>query len=186
MAVQTREAIDDIWRKVQRLADFAHGAAAAIGDDVGGHGRAMFAIAAIDLLDHALATVAAGKVQIDVGPCLSAFAEEAFEEQIVGDRIASGDAEAVADDAIGRAAAPLHKNVILAAIVRDVPDNEKVAGEAEAPDQVELEVQLLEHLCAEMGITRPRSGKGHCAQKGIHRFAGRHRIFWKFVAEILE
>ena len=74
----------------------------------------MFAITAIDFLDHALATVAAGKVQIDVGPCLSAFAQEAFEEQIVGDGIAGGDAQAVAHDTIGRAAAPLHENVVLA------------------------------------------------------------------------
>ena len=95
----------------------------------------MLAVAAIDLLDHAFAAVAAGKVQIDVGPCLPAFAEEAFEEQIAGDGIAGGDAEAVADDAIGRAAAPLHENVVLAAIVRDIPDNEKVAGEAQAADQ---------------------------------------------------
>jgi hypothetical protein len=74
----------------------------------------------------------------------------------------------------------------LAAIVRDVPDNEKVAGEAEAADQVEFEVQLLEHLCAEVGIPRSRSGEGHCAQERIHRFARGHRVFRKFVTEIFE
>ena len=57
----------------------------------------MLAVAAIDFLDDALAPIAAGQIQIDVRPRLSAFAQEPLEEQIAGDRIARGDAEAVAD-----------------------------------------------------------------------------------------
>ena len=77
-------------------------------DDVGSHGRAMLAVAIDQTSRHALATVAAGEVQIDVGPCLSAFAKEAFKGDCCG-WIASSDAEAVAHDAIGRAAAPCIK-----------------------------------------------------------------------------
>ena len=98
-------------RQVQRLADLAHGAAAAEGDDVRRHGRAVPAVAAINLLDDALAPVAARQIEIDVRPALAAFAEEALEEQVARDRIDRRDAEAVADRAVGRAAAALHQDV---------------------------------------------------------------------------
>ena len=43
----------------KRLADFARGRLAAIGDDVRGHRRAEFAVALVDVLNRALALVAA-------------------------------------------------------------------------------------------------------------------------------
>ena len=67
--------------EAQRLAHFARGRAAAIGDDVGGHGGAELAVALVDVLDDALALVAAGQVEIDVGPLAALFREEALEEQ---------------------------------------------------------------------------------------------------------
>ena len=75
------KALQHILAEIERLADFAHGAAAAIGDDVGGHGRAVPAVAAEDFLDDLLAPVAAGQIEIDVGPALAAFAQETLEEK---------------------------------------------------------------------------------------------------------
>src|SRR5947208_8643807 len=58
--------------KSQRLAHFAVGHAIAIGDDVGGHGGAAFAVSLVDVLNDFFALVAAGEIEIDVGP-LAAF-----------------------------------------------------------------------------------------------------------------
>ena len=71
---QIGKSVDDVVGDVQRFADFARGAASAIGNDVGGHGRAVFAVTAINFLDDALTPVAAGQVDVDVGPALAAFA----------------------------------------------------------------------------------------------------------------
>ena len=77
--------------EAQRLAHFARGGAAAIGDDVGGHGRAQLAEALVDVLDGALALVAAGQVDIDVGPLAALFGKEALEQQVHAHRIDGGD-----------------------------------------------------------------------------------------------
>ena len=77
-----RKAIENIRRKIQRLADLARGAASAISDDVRGHGRAVFAVTPVNFLDDALAPIAARQIEIDVGPAFPAFAQETFEDQI--------------------------------------------------------------------------------------------------------
>ena len=99
----------------QRLAHLARGAAAAIGDDVGGHRRAEPAVFLVDVLDDALAAVAARQVEIDVGPLAALLRQEALEQQIHRDRIDGRDPEAVADGAVGRRPAPLHEDVLLPA-----------------------------------------------------------------------
>ena len=109
-----REAIDLTVVEAERLAHFARGAAAAIGDDVGGHRRAVLAVALVDVLDHALAPIAARQIEIDVGPLAALFGQEALEEQLHADRIDRRDAEAVADGAVGRRAAALHEDVAAA------------------------------------------------------------------------
>ena len=81
--------------------------ASAVGDDVGGHRRAVLAVALVDVLDDALALIAARQVDVDVRPFAALFGEKALEEQVHPDRIDGGDAERVADRAVGRRAAPL-------------------------------------------------------------------------------
>src|SRR2546430_15878941 len=73
---QVREAIQDARRKIQRFADLARRAPAAITDHVCGHGRAMFAVAPINFLDRSFAPVAARKIEIDVRPAFSALVEK--------------------------------------------------------------------------------------------------------------
>ena len=80
---QVREPIKNVRRKIQRLADLARGAAAAVGDHVRGHGGAVFAVTPIHFLDHAFAPIAARQIEIDVRPAFSAFAQEAFKDEIV-------------------------------------------------------------------------------------------------------
>ena len=65
--------IDGARRKIERFANLASRAAAAITDHIRGHRRAMFAVAAINFLDHCFATIAAGKIQIDIRPAFAAL-----------------------------------------------------------------------------------------------------------------
>ena len=115
--------------EAQSFAHFARGHAVAIGDDVGGHGGAAFAVALVDILDNFFAFVAAGQVEIDVGPLAALFGKKALEEQLHADGVDCGDAERVADGAVGGGSASLDQNVLLAAVTDQVPDDEEVSGE---------------------------------------------------------
>ena len=138
--------IDERWIEAQRLADLARGAASAIGDDVGRHAGAVPAVFLVDVLNDALAAIAARQIEIDVGPLAALFGQEALEEQLHADRIDRGDAEAVAHGAVGRRPAPLHEDVLLPAEIDDVPDDEEVAGELELLDEIELARDLRARL----------------------------------------
>ena len=122
----------------QRLAHFARGHAIAIGDDVGGHGGAAFAITLVNILNDFFALVAAGQVEIDVGPLAALFGKKTLEEQFHADGVDRGDAERVADGAVGGGSASLHKNVLLAAVADQVPDDEKVSGEFKFFDELQF------------------------------------------------
>ena len=122
----------------ERLPYFARRTSSAVGDDVGGHGRAVLSVLLVDVLDDALAAIAARQIEIDVGPLAALLRQEALEEQVHPHRIDGRDAQAVADGAVRRRAAPLHEDVVLAAEVHDVPDDQEVAGELELLDEVEL------------------------------------------------
>ena len=97
----------------------------------------------IDVLDHPLAPIAARQIEIDVGPLAALFRQKPLEQQIHPDRIDRGDAEAVADGAVGRRAAALHENPLLAAEVDDVPDDQEIAGEIELLDQVAVRARSV-------------------------------------------
>src|SRR3989442_991386 len=75
----------------------------------------------VHVLDDALAAIAAGEIEIDVGPFAPLLRQEPLEQQIHAHRIDRRDAQAVADGAVGRRPAALHKDVVLAAVVDDVP-----------------------------------------------------------------
>ena len=137
-----RQPVDLRRVEAEHLAHFARRAPAAIGDDVGRHRRAVLAVLLVDVLDDALAPIAARQIEIDVGPLAALFGQEALEQQLHADRIDGRDAEAVADGAVGRRAAALHEDVVLAAEVDDVPDDEEVAGEIELLDEIQLALDL--------------------------------------------
>src|SRR5712691_12542578 len=73
---QMRKAIENVRRKVERFTDLARCAATAIGDYIRRHGGAMFAVAPINFLNHALAPVTARQIEIDVGPTFAAFTQK--------------------------------------------------------------------------------------------------------------
>ena len=68
--------------------------------------RAVATVAAVDILHHLLAPLVF-EIDVDVGGLAPLGGNEAGEEQIVFDRIDRGDLEQIADQRIGRRAAPL-------------------------------------------------------------------------------
>ena len=132
------ETIENIGRKVECLADLTRGAAAAIGNHVRGHGRAVLAVTPVNFLDNAFAPVATWQIEIDIGPAFAAFVQKPFEDEMIADRIDRRNAKAITDRAVGGAAASLHHDVVFAAKIHDVPDDEKIAGETELADEGEF------------------------------------------------
>src|SRR5215472_11767471 len=61
--------------KSQRFADFARRRTAAIRNDVRGHSRAEFSEPLVDILNGALALVAAGQIDVDVRPLAALLGE---------------------------------------------------------------------------------------------------------------
>src|SRR5262245_41417438 len=99
-----RESIEHIGRKVQHLADLPRSASAAIGMNGAGHCGPVRNVTAIHLLNHLLAPVAAGQIDVDVRPPLAALGEKAFKEHMELHRIHSRDSETETDRAVGGAA----------------------------------------------------------------------------------
>ena len=132
---QMREAIENARRKIKGFADLACGAASAVCNHVSGHGRAVFAVTPVNFLDDRFAAVAAGKIEIDIGPAFAAFIQEPFEHQIVAHRIDRRNPEAITNRAIGCAAPALDHDIVLAAEIDDVPDNQEISGEPEFDDE---------------------------------------------------
>src|SRR5205814_8233201 len=109
--------------KVEGFAKLARRTAIAIGDHVSGHGRAVFAVTAINLLDQRFATVATGKIKIDVRPAFPALVQKTFKHEMIFHWINRGNPEAITDRAISGAATALNHDVVLAAEINDIPDD---------------------------------------------------------------
>src|ERR1035441_6223302 len=105
-----RNSLQRVVIESQDLPHFTRCHAIAIGDYIGGHGGSALPVTPIDILNHALAFVAAGEIEVDVRPLAALFGEESLEEQFHSDGIYGGDAEGVANRAIGSRSAALHEN----------------------------------------------------------------------------
>ena len=180
------QAIERFRIERQGLADFACGRAAAIADDVRGHGRTQFSIAFVDILNGALPLVAAREVEVNVRPLAALFGQKSFEEKIHSHGIHRGDAERVANGAIGRGAAPLHQNIFFAAKADNVPDDQKVAGEVEFFDQGELAVNLTPRAFVARAVAENHSFVRALAKEFHLRPAAGNRIGGKLIAEVVQ
>ena len=134
--------IERLLVETHGLANLASGKTSAIGNDVSSHGGAKFSVGLIDVLNDTLALVAAGQIEIDVGPLAAFVGEEALEEQAHLYRVHGGNAEHITDDAVGRRTTTLHKNVLLAAEADDVPHDDEIACQCELFDQRYLTLDL--------------------------------------------
>src|SRR4030095_15149588 len=102
---------------------------------------------------------------------------------MIAHRIDRRDAEAITNCAVGCAAASLHHDVVFAAKIDDVPDDQKISWEPELANEGKFFLKLSFHLGADRSITLLRAEPDDRAQKRIHRVTGRHWIFRNFVAQ---
>src|SRR3954451_15825984 len=100
--------------------------------------------------------------------------------------IDGGDSERVTDGAVCRGAAALHEDLLALAELHDVPDNEKVAGEIELLDRVELFLDLRLRFCRQWPEARRGADPSDLAEERHRRFAFGQRIVGKAVAEVPE
>ena len=90
------------------------------------------------MLDDAFAILARRQVDVDIRILGAFLGEKAFEEQVSLDRVDCRDAESVADDRVGRRTAALREYLLRTAKLRNVPDEQEIAGEIELGDHIEL------------------------------------------------
>ena len=117
----------------------------------------MLAVTAIDFLNHAFPPIATGKIEIDIGPAFAPFTEESLENQVIAYGINRCDAEAITNRAVGRAAAALHHNVMLATEIDDVPNDQEISGESELLNKRQFLLQLTLHRATDRGISLLRA-----------------------------
>src|SRR5262249_61335047 len=106
VAEELGEPIAHVRREPERLTDLARRAPASIRDDVGGHPRAEPSVAAVDVLDHRFAPLAARQIEGDVGPLAPRLAPEPPEHELPAHRIHPRDPPRLADPAVRPRAAP--------------------------------------------------------------------------------
>ena len=101
----------------------------------------------VDVLDHLLAPLML-EIDVDVGRLLALLGNEPLEQQVAGRRVDRGDAERIADGAVRRAPAPLaeDRRAKAAGEGDDVVDGQEIAREVELLDQLQLVVELGQHL----------------------------------------
>ena len=176
--------VDLLGRVAEGLADLARGGAVAVCDDVGRHGGAVRPVLLVDVLDDALALVARGKVEVDVGPLAALLGEEPLEEQLHLHRIDGRDRERVADGAVGGGPAPLHEDLLPQAELDDVPDDQEVAREVELLDHRELLLDLRLRARRQRPEARARAVPRDLPEKRLRRLPGRKRVLRKPVPEV--
>ena len=149
---QPRKPVEHFRVERQRLADFARRRTSAIGDHIGRHRRAQFAVSLIDILNRALALISAWQIQINIRPLAALLGKKSLEKQIHAHRIHGGNAQRIADRAVGRRPASLHQNIFLAAEADNVPNDQEIAGEIELLDQLRVRGQFA---CRARALSAP-------------------------------
>ena len=101
---------------------------------------------------HHVGAVALVEVHVDVGHLLAARIEEALEQEVVSDWVEVDDAQAVGHAAPGsRTAARADPDARLPGEADEVPHDEEVGREAHVADDVQLELESLDHLAEASG-----------------------------------
>ena len=127
-----------------------------------------------------------GQIEIDIGPFAALLGQETLKEQLHADWIDGCNAERIADGAVGGGPAALHQNSFVAAKIHDVPDDQKISGELELSDDIELLFDLRTGAFIARLIADARGFARAIAQEVDFGLAVRHGITRKFIAQIRE
>ena len=175
--------------ETERLSRLARGGPSSIGNDIGGHGRAQFAIALVHVLNGAFTAVAAGQIEIDIRPLATFSREETFKEQLHAHRINRRDAERIAHHAVRRRSAALDENAFAPAELHDVPNDQEITRKFQLTDQRQFAASLLPGFLEEFRVALRQIPFTHAfldalLQKRLHGAAIGHGIAGEAVSQI--
>ena len=172
--------------QAQGLAHVADGALGAIADDGGGDARAFAAIAFVDMLDDLLSPLVL-EVDVDVGRLAPVRRQKAFEQQVGFGRIDRRDAQHIADGGIGRRAAPLAQDTLVAGHADDVVDSQEIGRVVGLCDEGQLLLQQQPHLLRNaVGIADLRVPPSQVLQPRLRRTIRRRRLLGILITDIPE
>src|SRR5262249_33011813 len=129
------EAIDALERNIEHPADVANRGfrlQRAEGDDLG---DALLAVLLADVVDDLFAAFLA-EVDVDVGRFAAVRIEEALKQQAVFERIDVAELEDVTDHGPAGRTTGAGRNALALRETHEIPDDQEVAGEAHAADDV--------------------------------------------------
>ena len=177
---------DAIEVDAHRAAHVAQRRARPIADHHRGERGAVAAVLAVDVLDHLLAALVL-EVDVDVGRLVALGADEPLEQQRHAIGVDLGDTQAITDGGVGRAAAALAQDLLLARPAHHVGHGEEVRLEPQSRDQRQLMLDGLAHL-ERHAVRKPLActGLGERAQPTRRRVAFGHDLFGVFVAQLVE
>jgi hypothetical protein len=148
--------------------------------------RALAAVLAVDVLDHLLAPLVL-EVHVDVGRLVALPGHEALEQHLELVGAHGGDAEAVADDGVGRRAAALAEDAVAARVIDHVVHGEEEGFVAQLGDDGQLLLQQRAHLAGNAAGPVPRRAlPGELRQPGGGRLAPGHQLARILVAQFLQ
>ena len=126
--------------------DIAHDALRAEGAEGDDLRHGALAVFLPDILDHLTAPLHA-EIDIDIGRAHAFGIEEALEDQAEAERVDIGDTEHIRDDRTSRRATPrADGDSLLLRVVDEIPDDEKITGEAGFLDHREFVIEALVQL----------------------------------------
>ena len=183
---RARQGADRILGQAESLAHLAKGGTGAIGDDGGGDGGIVAAVMIENILDHLLAPLML-EIDVDIGRLAPVGRDEALEEKAGSLRGDFGDADDIADERIGRRAAPLAQNAARAGELDDMMDGEEIGLVFERADDRELMLDRLRHrLRHAAGIAPARAVLRETAQSLLRRAVEPQGLVGIFVFQALE
>src|SRR5438105_15697973 len=94
------------------------------------------------------------------------------------------DPETITDCAVRSAAPTLHHDVVFAAKIHNVPDDQKIAGKSQLRNEREFFLKLTFHLGADRRVALLRATPDDRAQEGVHVVSSRNGKCWKLIAKM--
>ncbi len=175
-----RQQLDALQIDAQRAAHIPQRRPRPIADHHGRQRGAVPTVFAIDVPDDFFAPLVL-EIDIDVGRLMALGADETLEQQLAFFGVHLGDAQAVTDHRIGRAAAPLAQDLLLARPVHDVGHGQEISLVAELLDQRELFLDLRHPAHRH----RARTAPGQPFMRQVAQVADRRQPFGHDLARVL-
>ena len=128
-------------REAQGAGHVAHRDPPPVGNYIGDLGGVVTAVFIVDILNDLFALVRLD-VHVDVRRPIAGRRQEALEQQLVGHRIDSGDAEGITDRGVGRRSPALTQDVVFPAEPGDIVHHQEVTRKIQLRNDFQLMLNL--------------------------------------------